>query len=134
MLELILESLIGIKKPPSNKINKVSNSKEYIGPVAIIGSGISGASLAYSLRKRNIECFVVDKSSKYANGASGNKVALQMPKLTLDNSPYGLLSLEAFTYSRNLAKNLNSIPHSDGLIVLPSRERDHVKYLKLLQQ
>ena len=127
------ESLIGIKKPPLSKINKVSSSKKYIGPVAIIGSGISGASLAYSLKKRNIECFLVDKSSKYASGASGNKLALQMPKLTLDNSPYGLLSLEAFTYSRNLAKNLNSIPPSDGLIILPSRERDQVKYSKLLQ-
>ena len=127
------ENLVGIKKTLSSEIIKASSFNNDIGPVAIIGSGISGASLAYSLRKRNIECFVVEKSSKYANGASGNKLALQMPKLTLDNSPYGLLSLEAFTYSRNLAKNLNSIPHSDGLIVLPSRERDHFKYLKLLQ-
>ncbi len=127
------ESLIGIKKHLSCKNYKVSSSKNCIGPVAIIGCGISGASLAYSLRKRNIECFVVDKSSKYASGASGNKLAIQMPKLTLDNSPYGLLSLEAFSYSRKLAKDLNSIPPSNGLIVLPSKERDKVKYSKLLQ-
>ncbi len=127
------ESLIGIKKHLSCKNNKVSSSKNCIGPVAIIGCGISGASLAYSLKKRNIECFVVDKSSKYASGASGNKLAIQMPKLTSDNSPYGLLSLEAFSYSRKLAKDLNSIPPSNGLIVLPSKERDKVKYSKLLQ-
>ncbi len=131
----------GKKKEISYAVKKIPISiKQYnfsceknIDPVAIIGSGISGASIAYALRKRNIECFIIDKSYKIANGASGNKLALQMPKLTMDDSPYGLLSLEAFLYSRKIAKNLNAIPTSDGLVLIPSRYRDIIKFKKLLE-
>ena len=56
-----------------------------------------------------------------------------MPKLTLDSSPYGLLSLEAFLFSRKIAKDLNAIPSSNGLVLIPSRDRDIIKYKKLLE-
>ncbi|MDC1375844.1 tRNA (5-methylaminomethyl-2-thiouridine)(34)-methyltransferase MnmD [bacterium] len=126
------EILYASKGKNYNIIKLKSLPLKNIEPVAVIGSGISGASLIYSLRKRNIKCFLIDKSSQLGNGASGNNVALQMPKLTLDESPYGLLSLEAFSYSRMIAKELNSIPRSNGLILLPSREREITKFEKLL--
>ena len=126
------EILYASKKQKYNIIKFKSIPLKNIEPVAVIGSGISGASLIYSLRKRNIKCFLIDKSSQLGNGASGNNVALQMPKLTLDESPYGLLSLEAFSYSRMIAKELNSVPRSNGLILLPSREREIIKFAKLL--
>ena len=127
------EILFAVKKEPRDKIKFKSNVLNNIGPVAIIGAGISGASLIYALRKRNIECFLIDKASSLSNGASGNKVALQMPKLTLDNSPHGLISLEAFSFSRKLASELKAVPRSKGLILLPSREREIYKFKKLLR-
>jgi len=126
------EILFAVKNEPPDKIKFKSNALNNIGPVAIIGAGISGASLIYALRKRNIECFLIDKASSLSCGASGNKVALQMPKLTLDNSPYGLISLEAFSFSRKLASELKAVPRTKGLILLPSREREVFKYKKLL--
>jgi tRNA 5-methylaminomethyl-2-thiouridine biosynthesis bifunctional protein len=126
------EILYAFKKQKNNILKIKSTPLKNIEPVAIIGSGISGASIVYALRTRDIKCFLIDKSSQLGNGASGNKVALQMPKLTLDESPYGLLSLEAFSYSRKLAKELNSVPRSNGLILLPSREREIKKFNKLL--
>ena len=127
------EMLRAIKIEPDIKLKVNLNYENTIGPVAIIGAGISGASLAYAFRKRNIECYIVEKSSNVASGASGNKLALQMPKMTADNSPYGLMSLEAFTFSRNLAKELKAAPRSDGLILLPSRDREIIKFKKLLE-
>ena len=127
------EMLKAVKIESDIKFKVNLNYENTIGPVAIIGAGISGASLAYAFRKRNIECYIVEKSSNVASGASGNKLALQMPKMTADNSPYGLMSLEAFTFSRNLAKELKAAPRSDGLILLPSRDREIIKFKKLLE-
>ena len=125
------EMLVGIKKINVKKIN-MSFQGFNIEPVAIIGGGITGTSLAFALKKRNIECFIVEKGQGLGNGASGNLVAFQIPKLTLDDSIYGIFSLRSYLYSRNLAFNLNSVPISCGVIIFPNRDRENKKFEKLL--
>ena len=125
------EMLFGIKSTNIKKHNIISHHSN-IEPVAIIGGGITGASLAFGLKKRNIECFIVEKGQELGNGASGNLLAFQMPKLTLDDSIYGIFSLRSYLYSRNLAINLNSVPISKGIIIFPSRDRENKKFEELL--
>jgi len=128
------EMIFGTKKRKLNKSFLILNdNKKNIEPVAIIGAGITGCSIAYSLKKRNIDCFIVDKSNEIGSGASGNLIAFQLPKLTLDESSYGIFSLRSYFYSRNLAKKLNVSPPSKGVIVFPGRDREIIKFYKLLK-
>ena len=57
-----------------------ANSKR----VAIIGSGIAGASTALALTRRGVEVIVLEQASDIAAGASGNPAGLVMPRLDRD--------------------------------------------------
>jgi tRNA 5-methylaminomethyl-2-thiouridine biosynthesis bifunctional protein len=50
--------------------------------VAVLGAGLAGASVAYSLSRRNIEVEVFEKEHAPARKASGNKAAVFMPQLS----------------------------------------------------
>ncbi len=127
------EMIFGCKKSNFNeKITSIYPKKENI-KIAIVGSGITGCSLAYSLKIRGIKCIILEKNNKLGSGASGNPLALQIPNITLDNNILGLLSLRSYIYSRNLAISLNAAPQSKGVIVFPTRDRDKIKFEKLLK-
>ncbi len=126
------EMIFGFKKSVAKLFCDTKNIKNELEPVAIVGSGISGCSLAYSLKKRGINCFIIEKKKIIGDGASGNLVALQLPKLTLDSSSLGIFSLRSYLYSRNLALNLKCVPFTKGVLVFPSRDREVVKFEKIL--
>jgi glycine/D-amino acid oxidase-like deaminating enzyme len=73
--------------------------------VVIIGAGISGASLSYMLKKRNISHLVMDKKG-IALGASGSAGAFLLYKL-FSNSSINHLSNLAYSYTIKLYKTLN---------------------------
>lgn len=72
--------------------------------VVIIGAGISGASLSYHLKQRNISHLVIDKKG-IASGASGSAGAFLLYKLFSD-SPVNHFSNLAYSYSLNLYEKL----------------------------
>lgn len=73
--------------------------------VAIIGGGIAGASLAYSLRQKGFSPTIFD-AEKIASGASGNPAGLIMPRLDAGKTPAALFFAKAYETTIGLLAKL----------------------------
>ena len=101
--------------------------------IVVIGSGIAGASVAKSLQIRGANVKIIEKMSILASGASGNKSAIQSPRLTTVDTVSGRLSLASYRYARDLAKSMKCCL-GDPSIVLGCPERERIRQRKLVQQ
>ena len=90
--------------------------------VAVIGSGIAGASVAAGLRRRGCQPVVVDSGSGAGNGASGNRMALQSPKLTVDHNPMSRLSAACLSWAARLSDRAGATV-GEGVVAFDSPER-----------
>jgi tRNA 5-methylaminomethyl-2-thiouridine biosynthesis bifunctional protein len=118
----ILSSRIAVKPQPALPAS-----------VKIIGAGIAGASLAYALARRHINVEVLDAASDMAEGASGNIAALQTPRLTVDPTDHGWLSMNAFGFARRSALAMGA-GLDKGCITLAKDEKEAMRQQKLLRQ
>ena len=98
--------------------------------VNIIGAGIAGASLAHALARRHIDVEVLDVASDPAQGASGNLAALQTPRLTVDPTDHGWLSLNAFGFARRSALAMGA-GLDQGCLTLAKDEKESIRQQKL---
>ncbi len=67
--------------------------------VGIIGGGIAGASVAAGLRHRGIDATILDAGPGLATAASGNRLALQTPRLTVDHNDSSRLSASCLAFA-----------------------------------
>ncbi|MEM7660804.1 MAG: tRNA (5-methylaminomethyl-2-thiouridine)(34)-methyltransferase MnmD [Pseudomonadota bacterium] len=67
--------------------------------IAIIGAGIAGASLAHAFIGRGCDVTAFDKAGA-GQGASGNVLALVMPRLDLGDTPQSRLLIDAYIHAR----------------------------------
>ena len=96
------EMLTGSKMGISNAKN--NRPKE----IAIIGGGLAGLSLAYSLGQRNISAVLFEEANSLGQGASSNKSAVIMPLLSAAVDPLSTYYITGYLKTIDYLKDINS--------------------------
>ncbi|MBU2712451.1 bifunctional tRNA (5-methylaminomethyl-2-thiouridine)(34)-methyltransferase MnmD/FAD-dependent 5-carboxymethylaminomethyl-2-thiouridine(34) oxidoreductase MnmC [Zooshikella harenae] len=98
--------------PPAmfnHSLNKVSTKTTSIEPkkeAIIIGAGLAGASVAYSLAQRGWQVKVLDQHAGPAQAASGNRQGMLYTKLSAHQTPLSQLILAGYQYTTRLLPQL----------------------------
>jgi tRNA 5-methylaminomethyl-2-thiouridine biosynthesis bifunctional protein len=101
--------------------------------VAIIGAGIAGACAARSFLRRGLDVTVYDQAPGAGAGASGNPIALVMPRLDVGDTPAARALLEAWLLARRFYPALGAdAAQVLDTIHLPRGEREEQRFAKLL--
>ncbi|WP_300556057.1 tRNA (5-methylaminomethyl-2-thiouridine)(34)-methyltransferase MnmD [Maricaulis sp.] len=95
-------------------------------PIAILGAGIAGASLAHAARRRGREVVLIDPNGP-AGGASSAPAGMLTPRLERADRPHVRATLAAFAYARRLYDGLNGF-HPGGVIRQLTGQKDIARY------
>ena len=99
--------------------------------VAILGAGIAGATMAARLRLSGTHTVVFDPSAEPAGGASGNALALMMPRLDAGDTPEAQLLIDAYLSARDFYSGRAGAELTD-VRQAPRNETEVRRFAKLL--
>ena len=99
--------------------------------VAILGAGIAGAALAQALRAQGIDAEVFDPAPGPASGASGNPLALLMPRLDAGDTAEAALLLDAYLAARDAYSGRPEAEETD-VLQSPRNDGERARFDKLL--
>ncbi len=87
--------------------------------VAVIGSGIAGCVLSYTLAKKGIEVDLYEKSDNICSGASSHELLVTYPRLSAHDTAFGSFTLHSYIFATNFYKRLKTDAwKKTGVIIL----------------
>ena len=87
--------------------------------VAVIGSGIAGCVLSYTLAKKGIEVDLYEKSDSICSGASSHELLVTYPRLSAHDTAFGSFTLHSYIFATNFYKQLKTDTwKKTGVIIL----------------
>ncbi|MEE2878709.1 MAG: tRNA (5-methylaminomethyl-2-thiouridine)(34)-methyltransferase MnmD [Pseudomonadota bacterium] len=99
--------------------------------VRVVGAGIAGACVARYLHDRGVEVEVVDRASGPASAASGNPLALMMPRLDAGGTVQARLLIDAYLMARRFYAGRIGVTETD-VSHLPKDDREAERISKIL--
>jgi tRNA 5-methylaminomethyl-2-thiouridine biosynthesis bifunctional protein len=81
------------------------------GRIAVVGAGIAGIAVAERLAARGREVLLLESQPAIAQGATGNKAAVMLPVLALDETRLARLNRTAFLYALRRLAELDAAGH-----------------------
>lgn len=99
--------------------------------VAILGAGIAGAALAARLADIGAEPVIFDTAPEIASGASGNALALMMPRLDAGDTPEARLLIDAYLAARDFYSGRPGVDETD-VRQTPRNETEVKRFARLL--
>ena len=117
------DMLIGYKPRRGRLDLSKSNANGTGQKIAIIGGGIAGAALAAGLTLRGVRPHIIEADECLAGEASGNRLALQISRLSVDHNVSSRLSADCLSYAARKSDMANAVMSSKVISLdWPSRE------------
>lgn len=122
-----------IDAPPANgrDIHGLRGPAHRPHRIAILGAGISGAALAHRLKADGFAPEVFDPAAAPASGASGNPLALVMPRLDAGDTAEAGLLIDAYLAARAAWSGMPEAAETD-VLQIPRSAAEAARFEKLL--
>ena len=101
--------------------------------IAIIGGGIAGAALAAGLALRGVRPHIIEAGERLAVASSGNRLALQIPRLSVDHNIASRMSADCLSYASRTSDTANAVV-SRKVISLDWPDREAIRQAKFRTQ
>ena len=108
---------------------KTNKTKELIKQkkVAIIGSGIAGSTLAYTLAERGHKVDLYEQDEEICSRASGNDLLITYPRLSAFDSPYARFCIHSFLFASSFYDRLKTIAWNRCGVLLLNHDDSSLK-------
>lgn len=126
-----LEAVFEGETPPAADVYGLRGNGGPARRIAVLGGGIAGVSAAHALAAAGAAVTLFEPAGELMSGASGNAVALVMPRLDAGDTIEARVLIDAYVAAREAYRGQPGVSETD-VRQMPRDEKEQARFAKLL--